>query len=148
MNSVWFWLKYNKLKRAFAANRAMLFDATHLGDSNIALGNIVLLRDSRYHTTVAGEGASAWRAIVEKPKAVSAALTCNRCGFCHVIQARHGGVDALLTGAFGRFDRYQGMWQSSWFRLVAPIVQNALGMKNQLVCQRCKVDDVPKVRLY
>jgi len=58
-------------------------------------------------------------------------------------------VDLLTKdGSFGRFDRYQGLWRSSWFRLAAPIVTNSLGVRNQLVCRRCAADDVPRVHLY
>src|SRR5258708_6082183 len=121
MNSFWFWFKFSKLKQAFSADRATLFDANHSGDAKFALGNVVLLKDSRYNTTIVSEGVSAWQQIVADPKAVSAALICNGCGFCHVIRARHRGINVIRVSEFGYFgDQYQGMYQSDWFRLVAP----------------------------
>lgn len=149
MNSFWFWFKFGKLKRAFSAGRATLFEADHSGDAKFALGSMVLLKDSRYSTTIAGEGVAAWQQIVADPKAISAALICNRCGFCHVIRARHHGHNLIRISEFGYFgDQYQGMYQSDWFRLVSPQVQRSMGLENKLVCQSCKIKDVPQVRLY
>ncbi|OGS40343.1 MAG: hypothetical protein A2506_13095 [Elusimicrobia bacterium RIFOXYD12_FULL_66_9] len=145
------WWRYGSLRKALLAGRGALFDARSVGGrAKVSLGSRVLLNDTRYDAIRAAEGPQAWAAIEADFKAVNAALSCPRCGFRHVIRARYSsGVEGFGSAPFGSFsDRYQGLWQSSWFKLVAPVLQSSLGIRDELVCQDCGARAVPRVRLY
>ncbi len=145
------WWKFGALKKALQAGRGTLYDAQSLGHkTKLALGSALLLHDTRYSTQPAGHGPAAWILIADEPEAVSAVLTCPRCGFAHVIRAQFSdGMERLAGRRFGRFDDpYQGIWQASWFKLYAPIVRQTSGAADELTCQSCKAAGVPRVRLY
>lgn len=145
--SLLLWWKFGSLKSSLLAGKGALYDAKTLGGKNkFAVGSAVQLNDTRYATSETLKGAAAWDEIESDPDAISAALTCARCGFRHVIRAGFSsGMEQLTGGRFGRFDdRYQGLWQGSWFKLYAPLV----GRQNELVCQSCNAAGVPGVSLY
>lgn len=145
------WWRYGALKKALLTGRGAAYDARSLGNkTKLAVGTAVLLNDTRYSVEEAGKGPSAWTALENDLGALSAVLTCARCGYRHAIRAHHhDGLERLAGGRFGRFDdRYQGAWQGPWFKLFAPLVHDALGRADELVCQDCAARSVPQIRLY
>lgn len=147
----WFRLKFRGLRSRFADGKGSLNNLEHIGTAKIAVGNIQF-RDERLRTTVAATGPEAWSAIEEAPDLVRIAFTCGRCGFVHVLRDTpipgyfKGGVPGLPIGRF--HDSYMGIWQSSWFMLVRPIIARALGEHDTLVCQSCNAKGPPQTRMY
>jgi len=148
--SLLLWWKFGAVKKALRADRGALYDARSIGNKTpLVILHILVLKDTAYEAAEAAHGPEAWPLIAADPGAVNAALTCSQCGFVHVIRAQFAdGMEKLTSCAFGRFDdQHQGQWRSSWFKLAAPSVQE-MGIKNELVCRKCKERVVPAVVVY
>lgn len=147
--SLLLWWKFGSIKKGLLAGNGALYDAQSTGNRHpLVLVHILSVKDTHYTVSEVAKGPDAWSIIESDPDAISATLTCGKCGFHHVIRAQfYNGAEKLTSCAFGRFEGNQGRWHSDLFALHSPDVKE-FTLKDNLACRNCKEHGAPNVALY